>query len=677
MNNGVAWGTVTDNVDLIDDAHINDMRLYKFDVDGDIPLTGCMQWKKGTDVASAATLAPTYNGNYFDVTGTTSITAINQNDIGGDNVQAGTPLLLQFDGILKIVHDGDNIVIPGGLDIQTNAGDHVLLVSYATDKWRVVKHETPRNSTLQNLLSNSGFGVWSQSDTNKGIGSLTYDNLAVSTFSVGETITGQTSGAVGKMISLTGLTLSLGACAGRFQDNEQILGGTSGATADVNMPDSAAGVDLVQNGDFSVDTDPPPGWTAVTSTLTTDAGGQVGNMMTVASSGAALGKAYQDITTVIGKIYKLSLYFKKGTSDSGKFMIGITTDEDSIYDSGALTDAAWTAKSHTFEATATTTRITMQTTDATITETSLFDEVSLYEITPCCTAVNTVAMDGWWKSATGIDIYRQHNDGGTLTHDGDYYSLKLVNTTSDRGVLFPNSTLYALEEWYQQFAGRTVTLGAWVKTSTASHLAYTINDSEGSSGATTYHTGDGSWQWMETTRTCGASITYFYLQFLCHGAGAVNGDTIVYISQPMLVFGSSIGSGNYSAPSGEIVWLDGDIQGVKLYSLLSQSSVAMTDLNLEAETEGQVPKGIKAIRINCAVRDFGSPAGGTLLAFRANATKTVGFKNDCSGLASDVYTRLTGWQDCDASGDIDYQISASGANTFDIADFWYVAVQLR
>lgn len=208
----------------------------------------------------------------------------------------------------------------------------------------------------------------------------------------GDVLDGATSSASGTVITVTTSSgtwgggdaagsITMQSCSGRFHDNEDvdINGGTANVLT-VNQPNSAAGVDLIQNGEFSVDTDPPPGWTASGATLTTEGTGQVGNCMQVASSGAALGKAYQDITTVVGTAYKLSLYFKKGTSASGRYMIGITTDEDSIYDSTALTDAAWAAKSYIFEATATTTRITMETTDPTTTENSLFDEISLYEM---------------------------------------------------------------------------------------------------------------------------------------------------------------------------------------------------------------------------------------------------------------------------------------------------------
>lgn len=123
------------------------------------------------------------------------------------------------------------------------------------------------------------------------------------------------------------------------------------------------------------------GWTAQDAVLDSVAGGQSGNALEVAESGGANpGIAYQDFTTVIGRIYELSVYFKQGTADSGRILVGTTADPDSIHASAALSDADWTLYKILFRATATTTRISLETTDATAGETSLFDEAVLDEI---------------------------------------------------------------------------------------------------------------------------------------------------------------------------------------------------------------------------------------------------------------------------------------------------------
>ena len=134
---------------------------------------------------------------------------------------------------------------------------------------------------------------------------------------------------------------------------------------------------LLTNGSFDSAT---TGWTAVAATLASVASGQSGNCLEVTSSGAALGQAYQDITTVVGRMYKLTCYFKAGTSSAGSIQVGDSGDPNAITESGALTDVAWALKTLVFIATATTTRITLETTDPTTSETSLFDEIVVDEI---------------------------------------------------------------------------------------------------------------------------------------------------------------------------------------------------------------------------------------------------------------------------------------------------------
>ncbi len=134
---------------------------------------------------------------------------------------------------------------------------------------------------------------------------------------------------------------------------------------------------IFTNGDFSSAT---TGWTAAASTLSSTAGGQVGNCLTIANSGAASGSAYQDITTVVGRLYKLYVYFQKGSGVSGGFAVGTTAAPTSLYNSGALTDATWALYTIPFIATATTTRVTLRNDSTTTAQTALFDTLVCEEI---------------------------------------------------------------------------------------------------------------------------------------------------------------------------------------------------------------------------------------------------------------------------------------------------------
>jgi len=88
---------------------------------------------KGADVASADPLPLIESGDYVDVTGTTGFTAMN-------TVRVGYHIILQFDGILTITHDGDDITLPGSANLTTAAGDVAMFVETAAGKWLCVDY---------------------------------------------------------------------------------------------------------------------------------------------------------------------------------------------------------------------------------------------------------------------------------------------------------------------------------------------------------------------------------------------------------------------------------------------------------------------------------------------------------------------------------------------------------
>lgn len=103
-----------------------------------------------------------------------------------------------------------------------------------------------RTNVVKNLDELFLYGVLNPYTGNgliKGLGMsymhVNYDNLAVASFTVGETVTGGTSSATGVVVEVyeTGTEgyVILDHTTGTFEDNEQIEGGTSGATADVNV----------------------------------------------------------------------------------------------------------------------------------------------------------------------------------------------------------------------------------------------------------------------------------------------------------------------------------------------------------------------------------------------------------------------------------------------------------
>ena len=99
---------------------------------GDLDCNGAqIQWSKGADVASATALAVLTDGNYFDVTGTTTITSINTT--GGP----GTLIKLHFDGVVTLTHHATDLILAGAANFTTEAGDELEFIEYASGDYRM------------------------------------------------------------------------------------------------------------------------------------------------------------------------------------------------------------------------------------------------------------------------------------------------------------------------------------------------------------------------------------------------------------------------------------------------------------------------------------------------------------------------------------------------------------
>lgn len=118
-----------------------------------------MQWSKGADVASAAALPVLTDGNAFDVTGTTTITSINTT--GG----AGTVILLHFDGALTLTHHATNLILPGGANITTAAGDEAIFHEYGAGTYRCICYtKATGKAVIESVASVAAAALWIDDD---------------------------------------------------------------------------------------------------------------------------------------------------------------------------------------------------------------------------------------------------------------------------------------------------------------------------------------------------------------------------------------------------------------------------------------------------------------------------------------------------------------------------------
>lgn len=116
---------------------------------GNITMSSAMdKWAKGADVASATALPLLTDGNYFDVTGTTTITSFN-------SVGVGSVVKLHFDGALILTHHATDLILPSAANITTVAGDEAEFVEYASGDWRCVNYQRASGQALVASTSNT------------------------------------------------------------------------------------------------------------------------------------------------------------------------------------------------------------------------------------------------------------------------------------------------------------------------------------------------------------------------------------------------------------------------------------------------------------------------------------------------------------------------------------------
>ena len=96
---------------------------------------------KGTDISSATTLVtPSGGGNFFHVTGTTTITTL----MAG--YSDGNEITLVFDGVLTLTHNSTRLILQGGGNVTTAAGDVFVFANEGSNNWREVSRRLNSSS---------------------------------------------------------------------------------------------------------------------------------------------------------------------------------------------------------------------------------------------------------------------------------------------------------------------------------------------------------------------------------------------------------------------------------------------------------------------------------------------------------------------------------------------------
>lgn len=123
----------------------------------EVSLNGGYIGVKGADIASAGTTnLAAATGDWVDVTGTTTITALG-------TVSAGVERLIRFTGILTLTHNATSLILPTAANITTATGDFARFRSLGSGNWVCVAYQRasgasvrdPRVPSIQSVTSSA------------------------------------------------------------------------------------------------------------------------------------------------------------------------------------------------------------------------------------------------------------------------------------------------------------------------------------------------------------------------------------------------------------------------------------------------------------------------------------------------------------------------------------------
>jgi hypothetical protein len=122
------------------------------------------------------------DGNYFDITGTTAITSIS-------TLSVGTIVKLHFDDVLTLTYNATDLILPGGANITTAAGDEAEFVEYATGDWRCISYTRasgtsvvpPAGITISAAVATTSGTAWDFTGISSGVKRIALNFDQVST----------------------------------------------------------------------------------------------------------------------------------------------------------------------------------------------------------------------------------------------------------------------------------------------------------------------------------------------------------------------------------------------------------------------------------------------------------------------------------------------------------------
>jgi hypothetical protein len=189
------------------------------------------------NLASAATTdIGAQNTVLLNITGTTSITSFGTNYNG--------PRYLRFDGVLTLTHNATTLILPGGANITTAAGDSAIVVPNGTpaNGWRVLGYQKADGTALLPVLPASKIQPISASVSGNALTiSASSLNLDFRSTTLGSGTVTTVTGTPANLVISSGSTLGT---VNAVQSDIAVLAMNNAGTLELAAVNLAGGTDL-------------------------------------------------------------------------------------------------------------------------------------------------------------------------------------------------------------------------------------------------------------------------------------------------------------------------------------------------------------------------------------------------------------------------------------------------
>ncbi len=178
-------------------------------------MTGALNWSAPQTIASATTTdIGAATSNSVIVSGTTTITALG-------TIAAGAERVVQFSGALTLTHNATSLILPGGANINTAAGDVAYFVSLGAGNWRCTGYQ---KASGQAVVASGGSPGGSSGNLQANNGAGGFTGVTSSSVSGADiTLGGSLTSTLGTFIS----TVADGPSAVAFNKNSAVLANAS------------------------------------------------------------------------------------------------------------------------------------------------------------------------------------------------------------------------------------------------------------------------------------------------------------------------------------------------------------------------------------------------------------------------------------------------------------------